>query len=88
MAAKQPKYIADQMGHASAAVTLDTYGHLMDRLPVQPVEWIDELVFPEGLEPALKLHTFGAPNGAIGGHAVQRGEGEASDRDRSRTQAT
>ena len=75
MAGKRPKYIADQMGHASAAFTLDTYGHLMVRLPVQPVEWIDDLIFREGLEAALKLHMFGAPNGATGGHAVPRGEG-------------
>ncbi len=32
---------SQRMGHASAAFTLDTYGHLMDRLPVRPVEWID-----------------------------------------------
>jgi hypothetical protein len=60
------------MRHASAAFTLDTYGHLMGRLPVQPVEWIDDLVFPEGLEAALNLHTLGAPQGAIQGHPVQR----------------
>ncbi|HET9002336.1 MAG TPA: site-specific integrase, partial [bacterium] len=87
MAGKHPKYIADQMGHASAAFTLDTYGHLMGRLPVQPVEWIDDLVFPEGLEAALNLHMFGAPNGAIQGHAVPRGEEGDPDRDRARTQA-
>ncbi len=48
MAGKHPKYICVQMGHHSAAFTLDTYGHLMDRLPVRPVEWIDDLVFPQG----------------------------------------
>lgn len=55
--------------------TLDTYGHLMDRLPVQPVEWIDDLVFPEGWEAALKLPLYGAPSGATPGHALQRSEG-------------
>jgi hypothetical protein len=68
MAGKHPKYIANQLGHASAAFTLDTYGHLMDRLPVRPVEWIDDLVFPEGFQAALKLHLDGAPPGAIQGH--------------------
>ena len=86
MAGKHPKYIADQMGHASAAFTLDTYGHLMGRLPVQPVEWIDDLVFPEGLEAALNLHLFCTPTGATGGHAVPRGEGEPADSDRPQTQ--
>jgi integrase len=51
-AGKNVKYIATQMGHHSAAFTLDTYGHLMDRLPVRPVEWIDDLVFPR----ASRLH--------------------------------
>ena len=66
-------YIRSQLGHASAAFTLDTYGHLMDRLPVQ-FEWIDELVFPEGAAAALKLPLYAAPPDAIAGHAVQRWE--------------
>lgn len=48
-AGKNPLYIARQMGHHSAGFTLDTYGHLMESLPRQEVEWIDEMVFPEGL---------------------------------------
>ena len=74
-AGKHPKYICAQMGHHSAAFTLDTYGHLMDRLPVQPVQWIDNLVFPEGAVAALNLHLFGALPGATAGHAVQSPEG-------------
>jgi integrase len=70
-AGKHPKYIAAQLGHASAAFTLDTYGHLMDRLPTCPVEWIDELVFPEGFEAALILHLSGAPQGVSGCSGVQ-----------------
>ncbi len=64
-ASKNPLYIARQMGHYSAGFTLDTYGHLMEALPkrqVEPaetncaeVEWIDELVFPEGWESAVRL---------------------------------
>ncbi len=57
------------MGHNSETFTFDTYGHLMDRLPVHPVEWIDDLVFPEGA--ALILHLSGAPAGTTGGHGVQ-----------------
>jgi integrase-like protein len=85
MAGKHPKYIADQMGHASAAFTLDTYGHLMGRLPVQPVEWIDDLVFPEGLEAALKLHLLGAPNSATRGHPMSDAEGQLAAPDHPRT---
>jgi integrase len=50
MAGKNPLYVARQMGHYSAGFTLDTYGHLMEALPKRQVEWIDELVFPEGWE--------------------------------------
>ncbi|HLJ60492.1 MAG TPA: site-specific integrase [bacterium] len=71
MAGKHPKYIQEQLGHASAGFTLDTYGHLMDRLPVTPVEWIDDLVFPEGFQAALNLHLFGAPHDVSGTHTVQ-----------------
>jgi len=53
-AGKNVKYVATQLGHHSAAFTLDRYGHLMDRLPVHPVEWIDDLVFPEG----SRLHSI------------------------------
>ena len=70
-AGKHPKYIAAQLGHASAAFTLDVYGHLMDRLPTHPVEWIDELVFPEGFEIALNLRLFGTPQGVSGCNPVQ-----------------
>ncbi len=53
-ASKNPLYIARQMGHYSAGFTLDTYGHLMEALPKSQVEWIDELVFPEGWEAAVR----------------------------------
>jgi hypothetical protein len=48
-AGKNPLYIARQMGHYNAGFTLDTYGHMMEALPKQQAEWIDELVFPRGL---------------------------------------
>ena len=74
MAGKHPKYICTQMGHHSAALTLDTYGHLMDRLPVKPVEWIDELAFPQDAAAALKLHLYGALRNEIASHAVESPE--------------
>jgi len=52
-AGKNPLYVARQMGHYSAGFTLDTYGHLMEALPRGQVEFIDELVFPEGWDAAL-----------------------------------
>ncbi len=70
-AGKDPLYIARQMGHYSAGFTLDTYGHLMEALPRRQVEFIDELVFPEGWEAALKLHLYGALPGATACSPVQ-----------------
>ena len=52
-AGKNPLYIARQMGHYSAGFTLDTYGHLMESVPRRQVEWIDEIVFPNGFAAAL-----------------------------------
>jgi hypothetical protein len=62
------------MGHHSAAFTLDTYGDLMDRLPVRPVEWIDDLVLPQSAATALKLRSDGDLPAAIAGHTVQSPE--------------
>lgn len=52
-ARKNPLYIARQMGHYSAGFTLDTYGYLMEGLSRRQVEFIDELVFPEGWDAAF-----------------------------------
>jgi integrase len=60
---KNPLYIARQMGHYSAGSTLDTYGHLMESVPRRPIEWIDDLVFPE--EVGLNLDLYGAPHAAV-----------------------
>jgi integrase len=73
-AGKNPLYIARQMGHYSAGFTLDTYGHLMEALPKRQVEWIDELVFPEGWDAALKLHLGAAPSVESARSAVQSTE--------------
>ncbi len=74
-AGKNPLYIARQLGHYSAGFTLDTYGHLMDSVPRIQAEWIDEIVFPEGLAVALNLHLSGAPQGATGCSPVQPAQG-------------
>ena len=74
-AGKNPLYVARQMGHHSAGFTLDTYGHLMESLPPRQVEWIDEIVFPEGFAAALKLHLDAAPQGAAACSQRQRPEG-------------
>ena len=58
----------------SAGFTLDTYGHLMESVPRRQVEWIDEIVFPEGFAAALNLHLSGAPQGAAACNLVQSGE--------------
>ena len=38
------------------------------------MEWIDEIVFPEGFAAALNLHLFGAPQGALACNPVQSEE--------------
>jgi integrase len=47
-AGKHPKYIAAQAGHASAGFTMDRYGTLFETLPIAPVEWCDDLLWPGG----------------------------------------
>lgn len=70
-AGKNPLYVTRQMGHYSAGFTLDTYGHLIELLPKRQVEWIDELVFPEGYAVALNLHLSDALRSAAPCHPVQ-----------------
>ena len=80
-AGKNPLYIAQQMGHHSAGFTLDTYGHLMESLPRRQVEWIDEIVFPEGFAVALKLHLDTALSGAAPRSPAQCAERSESSPD-------
>ena len=56
MAGKNPLHVSKQMGHHSPAFTYNIYGHLMESLTRRQVEWIDEIVFPEGFQAALTLH--------------------------------
>jgi hypothetical protein len=70
-AGKNVLYIARQLGHYAPSFTLDVYGHLLESVPMRQVEWIDEIVFPEGFAAALKLHLEGTPSSASEGHVVQ-----------------
>lgn len=45
---KNPKYVAEQAGHASAGFTLDRYGHLFETVTPAPVEWPEDLLWPSG----------------------------------------
>lgn len=47
-AGKHPKYIKEQARHHSAGFTLDRYGDLFETLPIMPVEWWDDLRWPQG----------------------------------------
>lgn len=47
-ARKHPKNIAQQAGHSSAEFTMDRYGTLSETLPITPVEWWDDLLWPGG----------------------------------------
>lgn len=49
-AGKHPKYIAKQARHYSAGFTLDRYGDLFETVPITPVEWIDDLLWPSGFD--------------------------------------
>jgi integrase len=57
---KHPKYIAMQAGHASAGFTMDRYGSLFDTLPITPVEWWDDLLWPAGSPVAETLDAIHA----------------------------
>ncbi len=65
-AGKHPKYTADQMGHASISITMDTYGHLMEELPIASVEWIDDLLYPGG-DLVAKFEGTGGESGGVAG---------------------
>ena len=73
-AGKNSLYVSRQMGHHSPGFTLTVYGHLMDSVPTRYVEWIDELVFPEGLERALNLPLDSALRDAAACSRVQQRE--------------
>lgn len=47
-AGKHPKYIAAAARHRDPGFSLRTYGHLFDSMPITPVEWWDDLLWPDG----------------------------------------
>jgi integrase len=47
-AGKHPKQIADWARHHDAGFSMQKYGHLFDSLPITPVEWWDDLLWPAG----------------------------------------
>lgn len=47
-AGKHPKFIAQQARHHSAGFSLDRYGGLFESIPITPVEWWDDLIWPVG----------------------------------------
>ena len=64
------------MGHYSEGSFSTLMGLFMESIGKRQVEWIDELVFPEGLEPARKLHLSGDPEGVAACNPVQFFEGQ------------
>ncbi len=45
---ESPKYIQDQVGHASITTTFDTYGHLMPQAKRSATEKLERSIFGEG----------------------------------------
>jgi hypothetical protein len=54
---KSPKYIAEQVGHASAGFTFDRYGHLFETITPAPAEWPEDLLWPGGCHAIVTLIT-------------------------------
>ena len=52
---EHPKYIQVQMGHSSINVTMDTYGHLMNKVNQESAKRLDSTVFKENGD---NLETF------------------------------
>jgi integrase len=42
---ENPKYIQNQLGHASFKITMDTYGHLMPEVNKEAGKGLDETLF-------------------------------------------
>jgi integrase len=52
-----PKYISEQLGHASVQITLDRYGHLMDQSYGDETDKLEAALF--GAETASGLQASG-----------------------------
>ena len=53
------KVLQRQMGHSSIQTTLDTYAHLLPEAAEGVASRLDEVVFEEGIRPALQLISGG-----------------------------
>lgn len=47
-AGKHPKQIAAWARHTDAGFSMKKYGHLFDSMPITPIEWWDDLLWPTG----------------------------------------
>ena len=63
---KHPKYIAQQAGHSSAGFTLDRYCTLFETLPITPVEWWGDLLWPSGHHLGTVVDASGQKVGGAG----------------------
>jgi len=48
-----PKVVAEQLGHASAAFTLDIYSHLLPHMQSEAAERVEALLYPNS-DPVMK----------------------------------
>jgi integrase len=61
-AGKPIPWVSQQVGHRNPAVTLGTYHHLFERMPITPAEWAEDLVWPGGWRSSAVLGAaLGAP---------------------------
>lgn len=61
-----PKYISEQLGHASVQITLDRYGHLLDQSYTDESAKLEAALF--GDRPASALQAFGVRESATAFH--------------------
>ncbi len=64
-AGKHPKYISAQAGHATAGFTLDRYGHLFDSIAPTPVEWPEDLLWPDSIPEWVEAACRWQPGGNL-----------------------
>ena len=70
---ESPKYIQDQLGHASIATTFDTYGHLMPRRVLEATAKLERSLF--GGEP--KANVEGLLNNCQDEHSEDGEKGDS-----------
>lgn len=74
-AGKHPKQISTWARHTDAGFTMKQYGHLFDSVPITPVEWWDDLLWPAGCPySANRRGESGHGEGALIAHGRVGGE--------------